>query len=77
MILCPKLFFASGVHLAPALWASMHIPPVNPVRTTYLLSYHFYTQLALDILPIYNLRIDAISIRTRVAPTPTTIFTCR
>ena len=31
---CPKLFFASGLHLAPALWASMHIPPVNPVRTT-------------------------------------------
>ena len=34
MILCPELFFASGLHLAPALWASMHIPPVNPVRTT-------------------------------------------
>lgn len=43
----------------PALWASMHIPPVNPVRTTYLLSYHFYTQLALDILPIYTI-IDMI-----------------
>ena len=31
---CPELFLTSGLHLAPALWASMHIPPVNPVRTT-------------------------------------------